>query len=242
VDPTTTPAADAIRRSLDGFPIFAALDAASLDALAAVGHLRRWDSGQVIFQRGDEGAYMLAITEGRVRLALASPEGRELVLRHVGPGDVIGELAVIDGRSRSADALAVEPLTALVFHRDRFLGIAAERPAMGLALAGYLCSLLRSTNFQMESIALYDLQRRLVRFLLFTLRHRYGEEIPEEPAISLGLNQSDLSAVLGASRPKVNHALQVLIAGGALGRDGDRLICNLDALQAIADIDDLDDR
>jgi CRP/FNR family cyclic AMP-dependent transcriptional regulator len=216
--------------------MFSTLDAGVRDALAGAGNRRRWAGGATLFQRGDEGSYMLAILSGRVRLSLTTPAGRELALRHVGPGDVIGELAVIDGHPRSADAVAMVDTEALVFRRDRFREVVASHPALGLALATYLCGLLRSTNFQMESIALYDLRQRLARFLLLTLRQRYGAEVPPRAAIILGLTQSDLSLVLGASRPKVNQALQDLVAEGALRREGERLVCDVTGLEEIADI------
>lgn len=231
----------AAKADLSGFPIFSALDLDTRAALAAAGSQRRWPGGATLFQRGDEGSYMLAITAGRVKLSLTTPAGRELTLRHVGPGDVIGELAAIDGYPRSADAVAVVDTQALVFRRDRFRDIVASHPALGLALANYLCGLLRSTNFQMESIALYDLRQRLARFMLLTLRQRYGEEIPPAAAIILGMNQTDLSLVLGASRPKVNQALQELVADGALRRDGEQMVCNLALLEEIADIAELDE-
>jgi CRP/FNR family cyclic AMP-dependent transcriptional regulator len=231
----------ASKADLSGFPIFSALDAGTCAALAAAGTERRWAGGSTLFQRGDEGSYMVALTAGRVKLSLTTAAGRELVLRHVGPGDVIGELAVIDGHARSADAVAVSDTEGLVFRRDRFREVAATHAAVGLALATYLCGLLRSTNFQMESIALYDLRQRLARFLLLTLRQRYGGDIPASAAIVLGLNQSDLSLVLGASRPKVNQALQELLAEGALRRDGERLICDLALLEEIADMAELDE-
>ncbi len=90
----------------------------------------------------------------------------------------------------------------------------------------------------MESIALYDLSMRLVRFVLISLRQVQGERLPDQAELKMDLSQSDLSAVLGASRPKVNQALQALIAEGALRRDGRRLICSVPRLCLLADLED----
>lgn len=223
--------------SLAGFALFAALDGASLAALSASGARRNWHAGATLFQRGDAGDFMLAILAGRVRLSLSTPAGRELVLRHVGPGEVVGEFALIDGEPRSTDAVATEPTSALILQRDRFLATASAHPGVSLAFMKYLCTHLRNTNYQMESIALYDLRLRLVRFVLFTLRELDADMPDRDPVLRLGLNQSDLSAVLGASRPKVNAALQALIAQGALRREGTALVCNRKLLQEIADQD-----
>ncbi len=231
-------AAESLVPILAGFKIFSTLDPASLTALAATGIRKSWGAGSTIFQRGDQGEYLLALTAGRVRLSLGSPAGRELVLRHVGPGEIIGELALIDGESRSADAVAVEPTTAIVLPRARFLSATEAYPALGMAVARYLAALLRNTNYQMESIALYDLRMRLIRFILFTISQVHADDRDPAPVLRLGLNQTDLSSILGASRPKVNMALQALIAEGVLTRVGDGLRCDLAQLQDLLDADD----
>jgi CRP-like cAMP-binding protein len=232
--PARSPAPD-LAALLGRFELFSELAPETLSALAATGQRRTWGAGGLIFQRGDEGDHMLAITEGRVRLSLGTAQGRELMLRQLGPWEVLGELAIIDGEPRSADATAVEPTTAIVLPRARFLEIAGLRPDLGLAVARHLSRLVRSTNQQMESIARYDLRFRLVRVLLFSLRQVYGERVPAEAVLHLQLSQSDLSAVLGASRPKLNQALQSLIAEGAVRREGTDVTCLVSRLQDLSD-------
>lgn len=233
-----------IRRPLKGdpitqlsqFPIFASLGTVSLQYLAEACHRKSWSTGELIFQRGDDGEFMLAILTGRIRLSMGSAAGKELVLRHLEAGDILGELALIDGQTRSADAAALEPTSAIVIRRDRFQQIAAKDPSLGMSLAKYVCSLLRSTNFQMESIALYDLQMRVVRFFLFLLGQTHGEAVPRHAELRLSFNQTDLSALLGASRPKINQVLQSLIAEGVITREGDMVRCDVELLQSIADV------
>jgi hypothetical protein len=117
----------------------------------------------------------------------------------------------------------------------------STHPDLGLALARHLCGLLRDTNYQMESIALYDLRIRLVRFFLFALRQRHGDRPPDVAALRMKLNQSDLSAVLGASRPKINQCLQTLLAEGAVARDGDQINCVVPVLRRMAEDTERDD-
>lgn len=216
------------------FAVFSGLDPASLSQLAAAVTRRTWPSGATIFLRGDAETHLLALLDGRVRLSLGTPQGKELVLRHLGPGEILGEMALLDGRPRSADATAVGQVTALVLHSDRFHKIAGENPAIPLAFARYLCGLLRDTNTQMESIALYEMPARIVRFVLYTLRQVHGEDLPEQATLKLGFSQSELASIVGATRPKVNRALQDIMATGALRRDGDALVCNTAALMDLA--------
>jgi CRP-like cAMP-binding protein len=229
--------AEEVRVALAGLAPFAALDPTSLDALARGARLRTWPAGALIFSRGDAGDTLLAVVEGRIRLSLSSARGREIVLATLGPGAMIGEMALLDGAPRSADASALRPTRCIVLPRAGFEAVASRCPDVGLALARHLCALLRSTNYQMESIALYDLQTRLVRFLLSQLARQPAAAPGRRVRLALGLSQGEVAAILGASRPKVSMAFQALVAAGALVADGAELICDVDALEGLAEGD-----
>ncbi len=215
--------------------VFASLDTASLTALSKLSVWREWPAGAAVFMRGDAGSHMILVVSGRLRLSLVSAAGREILLGTVGPTGVVGEVALIDGHPRSADATAMEPTLGLVIWRDAFLAAMDEDPRLGLEMSRYLCSLLRATNFQMESIALHDLRSRLVRFVLLGLKQAHGDALPARCELRVRLNQAELSAMLGASRPKLNRALHDLFDEGALRRDGDLLICETAQLLRIAE-------
>ena len=95
-------------------PLFAAFAAKELEPLAASLRRRRYARGEAIFLQGDPGTSLCLIETGRVKLGFTSPEGREVLLDLLGPGDVFGELALLDGEPRSADAVAVEPTQLLL--------------------------------------------------------------------------------------------------------------------------------
>lgn len=217
------------------FDLFAGLDPAALEALAGLAQRRQWQAGETLFQRGDPGDWMLALAEGRVKLTLTTPSGRELTLRLAEAGDSLGEFALVDGEPRSADATALEPSSGWVLDRLRFAALAEAHPALGLSVARYFSRRLRATTEQLEGIALYQLEARLARFLLFTLRQLNGPDLPPEAALRLEISQSELAAVLGASRPKVNRALQSLQELGAIRREGEVWQLDLPALRAAAD-------
>ena len=217
------------------FDLFAGLDPAALEALAGLAQRRHWQAGETLFQRGDPGDWMLALAEGRVKLTLTTASGRELTLRLAEAGDSLGEFALVDGEPRSADATALEPCSGWVLDRLRFAVLAEAHPALGLSVARYFSRRLRATTEQLEGNALYQLEARLARFLLFTLRQLNGPDLPPEAALRLEISQSELAAVLGASRPKVNRALQSLQELGAIRREGEVWQLDLPSLRAAAD-------
>ena len=221
--------------TLGRLAVFAGVAPETLAELARSATTRRWAAGQFLFHRGDVDDCLLVIGSGQVRLSMVTANGRELVLKVLEQGDVLGEFALIDGLPRSTDAVALLPVTAMVVTRDQFLRVAQTRPDLPLAFARYLCTLLRATNFQMESIALYDLQGRLVRFILKVIHQTHGASPAAQVRIDLGLTQTDLAAALGATRPRVNNALQELIASGAIARDGAGILCTVAKLNAMAD-------
>lgn len=230
--PGSAPARTAFWRS---FPMFESLGPESLARIAAAATVHRWPAGALLFQRGDRGEHLVALASGRVRLAITTPQGRELTLRHAGPGDLLGEMALFDAEPRSADAVAAVETVGHVLQRAAFQQIADLDPALMQGAARWLCRRLRETTDQLESIVLYNLEPRLARFLLFTLTQIHGEDLPPHPALRLEISQSDLAAVLGASRPKVNQALQVLRDARAIRRDGAIFLCDVAALRRLAE-------
>ena len=217
------------------FLMFEDLDSPTLEQIAAKAVRRDWTAGNTIFRRGEPGDYLIALAEGQVRLSLGTAQGRELVLRHAEPGDLLGEMALFDAEPRSADAVAARPTAGFVLHRTAFQQIAGQNPQLMVAVSAYLCRRLRETTDQLEGIALYNLEARLARFLLFTLRQIHGDDMPDAPSLRLNISQSDLAAVLGATRPKVNQVLQTLRDCGAVSRDGSVMTCDVAALRDLAE-------
>src|SRR5262245_58059468 len=101
--------ATSLHAALARLELFARASEADLDAVMALAVERRYADGETIFSRGDPGEGMLVVLQGRIRLSIVSTEGRELILREAEAGDVIGEIAVIDGGRRTADAVAAGP-------------------------------------------------------------------------------------------------------------------------------------
>jgi CRP-like cAMP-binding protein len=219
-----------------GFAMFTAAPEAALTDLSTLAQPLRFQAGAVLFQRGDPGDWMLVLVSGRVKLTLLTPQGRELTLRHAEGGDSLGEVALVDGAARSADATAVQAGHGWRLERTRFLALAEAHPALMLAAARYFCERLRDTTDRLEGIALYPLEARLARFFLLTLHQIHGAEaVPEGATLRLDISQGELAALLGASRPKVNRALQALQETEAITREGAVWRCDAAALATLAE-------
>lgn len=218
-------------------PLFAGCGADGIKALSAVAAAASWSDGEMIFQQGDPSDFMIVVASGRIRLALATASGKELTIRHAGPGAAVGEMGVLDHEPRSADATADQQTAGLIIRRAAFERLLGERPELARAIIRYLSGRLRETTFQLETIALYSLAARLARFLLASLRQKHGDNLPDMAKLSLDLAQGEIAAILGASRPKLNRALAELTEQGAIRREDKAIVCNAEILRDIAESD-----
>jgi CRP-like cAMP-binding protein len=214
--------------------LFGTLEQADQRAVAEEMREVTFATNQVIFARGDVGREIYLVVEGRVRLSVLTAEGRELSFAHAEPGAIFGEIAMLDEGTRSADATAVNKVTALSLSKPSFKRLVDTRPVVGEAAIGFLCSRVREADQQLEAIALYPIEGRLARFFLAAARQKSPDSDEGQVEIELPMSQSELALLIGASRPKVNTALSLLEASGAIKRDGARIICDLEELLMIA--------
>ena len=131
-----------------------------VDRGAVAGQMREvtYESGQLIFGRGDPGEEMHLVVEGRVRLSVLSAEGKVLSFAHAGRGDIFGEIATLDGRRRTADATALTDVTTALLARSSLKSLMEAKPQLAQAAIGRLCQRLRVTSEQIETIALHSTQ------------------------------------------------------------------------------------
>ena len=231
------PEHDTIVAFLAQAAIFSTIDEAGQQAIAK--ELRRvtFRAGQSIFSRGDPGDELYLVLSGRVRLSVLTAEGRELSFAHAGPGSVFGEIAMLDGRARTADATAVGNVEAMVLGQGAFRRLLAAQPTFAEGVIRFLCGRLREADMQLEGVALHRIEVRLARFLLGLCANSGAPDDQEEIVVDMGMSQGELALLLGASRPKVNGALMLLEDQGAIARDGNKVRCVPDDLRAIAEMD-----
>jgi CRP/FNR family cyclic AMP-dependent transcriptional regulator len=221
------------REALRCTPLFAGLPGPELDQIATHATERRFGAGEMIFRRGDPGSSMIILVQGRLRVGTTSAEGRELTIGLLGPGSVLGDMAVLDGKPRSADVVAMAPGLALILERGVVLPFLKDRPELLLRLLHMMCERLRRADAALEDLALASLAARLARLLLL-LAAEHGMAGPGGTVIRLQLSQSDLAAQVGATREGVNRQLRRWREEGIVGEQhGSMVLARPDVLRAL---------
>jgi CRP/FNR family transcriptional regulator, cyclic AMP receptor protein len=202
---------------LDASPFFSGLEPDALDAIAKLCHSRSLEAAETLFLKGDEGDALYAVRRGRIRIGTGTDAGRRLTLNILGPGDVFGEVALLDGRPRTADAVATEPSELFMVQRRDFLDLLERRPKLAVQIVELLCERIRWMSERMEESVLMPLRTRLAQRLL-ALTEDYGSE--------LDVSQEELAVFIGATRESVNRQLQAWRRKGLveLGRSRIRVL------------------
>jgi CRP/FNR family transcriptional regulator, cyclic AMP receptor protein len=225
---------DAAAEMLSRTALFGPLEADHRKAVVQEMREIVFDANQAIFARGDPGKDIYFVMSGRVRLSVLTPEGRELSFAHAEAGQIFGEIAVLDGGMRTADATAVTKVQSLALSKAALMRLMETRPKVGEGVIKFLCNRVREADQQLEGIALYPIEVRLARFFLAAARQKGDIKQGVKVVLDLPISQSELALLIGASRPKVNAALALLEDDGAIARSDGRFTCDMDELEAIA--------
>lgn len=231
----TTDALDTLRNC----PLFAALRPDELTSLAALGAERRLGRHEVLVNKDDPSTEMFVVLDGRLRVVSYSDGGQELDLNWIRPGQVVGELAMIDGCPRSATICADRPSVVLVFRRDHVFRLLEARPRMALEMMLVLARRVRRMTGQAEDAAFLKARTRIAKVVV-TLAEDFGRAT-RGGGTRLDVTDTDLANRLGVTRETVNKNLGWFKSRGILHRDGGWLIVDdLGRLSAFASSDDVD--
>ncbi len=160
--------------------------------------------GSIIFAKDDRGSSLFAIRKGVVKITVPSVDGHDAVFNLVTKGDIFGEIALLDGRARTADAVAITDSELFVIERRDFLPLVREEPEIVLRLIEILCARLRQTTQQAESLMFLHLPGRLAKALL---RLSHGDRVARERKVAV--TQRDLGSIIGMSRESTNRQLRL---------------------------------
>lgn len=205
-----------------------------IENLAKYTKLKTFRNREVICRRGELGTQMFLIAAGRVTLHTDSDEGKELGLGFLNQGDVFGEIALLDGGTRTATVKAIEITHLLVIEKRDFLPFLENNPKVAIQLLSTMAKRLRTTDEHFEDIFFRNLPRRLAKRFL-ALVDDYGHETASGIEISLKLSQGEIGKLTGASRESVNKQMRAWEVDGLIGCDkGVITIKQLDKLEDIS--------
>jgi len=223
------------RRLLGECALFRGLRSEERNSLVARAHVRRFAAGENIFLMDAPGDSMMAVLSGNVRISVPSPEGKEIVLAILHPGEVFGEIAVLDGKGRTADARALSECSLAVLDRREVLSFFERHPESWLRLVEVLCDRLRVTDQHIAEVALLELPARLAKAML---RMSTVEAGTAGAAPRITLSQRELGNMVGASRESVNKCLSEWQRRGIVKMEDNFIrITNRSALEKLADPD-----
>lgn len=212
-------------------PIFCDLDPEAFEQLGRYAKHATLKRGATIFSKGDPGNSLIAVVSGTIKISISSPDGRNAILNLIGPGEIFGEVAVLDGQARTADAIANTNCEIFVLDRREFLPFVRSQPALAMKFIELLCTRLRWTSDQVEQVILQDLPGRLASALIrLTERHKVSQG-----GRSIAVTQQEISEMVGMSRESINKQLRAWAARNWVRLEhGAIVVLDVESLQEIA--------
>jgi CRP/FNR family transcriptional regulator/CRP/FNR family cyclic AMP-dependent transcriptional regulator len=196
----------AIKELLAEVPLFEGLSDADLNVVAQrVRQISRKENS-AIFHRNDPGVALYVIVNGKIKIHNETPDGGDAIIAILNDGEFFGELAVLDGEERSADATTLEPTEMLMLTKDDFHDIIHRNPRISVRILATLAGRLRRTTNAFLAYSTLDVNGRLALQLL-RLAEQNGIVTGNGVRIDLRLTQTDLGSLVGASRESVNKVM-----------------------------------
>jgi CRP/FNR family transcriptional regulator, cyclic AMP receptor protein len=221
------------RALLANHPLFGQLAPDELERLVAYMRLVRQPPRTVLFRKGDPGTHMVVVVRGRVKVCTHSEDGKELVLNLINPGEVVGEIALLDGADRTADAVTLVDSDLLILERRDFIPFLKRHPDACMRLLAVLCERVRKTSELLEEALFLEGSSRLAKRLVH-LAEVFGKPVPGGIKIDIALSQQQLGNMVGMSRESMNKQLKQWRQDDLIRiEDGRYVLTNLDALRDI---------
>lgn len=223
----TTATHEQILSKLAAMPMFAELPTDALETLAGMVQYRRYTRGAVILSQRDPGQCMYLLVSGRVKVSLASPEGKELVLNYVEAPAHFGEMALVDGQPRSTDVISVTDVELLALEARDLSAAIQVQPRLALSLIATLSRRLRATIARLEDMAFHDATHRVMRVVLNVATA--GLETRGAPIVQ-GMTHYDIATLAGTSRETASRVISTLAKEGIVTSQGRKIAVNLERL------------
>jgi CRP-like cAMP-binding protein len=189
-------------------PYFADLELEAFDQLCRYAKHSTLKRGATLFSKGDQGISLYAVISGSVKISISSPDGRNAILNIIGPGEIFGEIALLDGGARSTDASANTNCELFTIDKREFIPFVRSQPTLAMKFIELLCTRLRRTSDQVEQVILQNLPGRLASALL-----RLTEKQKLEPqGRTVAITQQEISEMVGMTRESINKQLRAWAA------------------------------
>lgn len=223
------------RDILMALPVFAGLSERDWEKVTDLFGERQYQKDDYIFLEGEPPSALFLVKTGKVKVLRHSTDGKDVVLRVVGSGQMLGTVAIFDGGGYPGTAQAIEDCTVLVISRNDCLTLVARYPVFGLAVIADMSVRLRSSAEQIRSLAVERVEQRIARTLL-KLGASAGSDMPEGRVIEMPLTRQDVADMTGTT---VETAIRVMSkfrrSEVIRTRRGKVVLVDLEALQAIAE-------
>jgi CRP-like cAMP-binding protein len=192
-------------RLLDDCVLFSSLSPDERAAISARARIRTYKAGETVFAMGSPGDQLMALISGTIRISVPYSEGKELFLAILHPGEIFGELAVLDGNERSADAVAETACTLAILDRKDILSFFERNPSLWPKLVEVLVQRLRRTDQAFAEVALQQLPVRLAKTILRILNQETNSVAKR---LTIRFSQRELANMVGSTRESVNKCFR----------------------------------
>ncbi len=217
-------------------PVFSPLDPVTLRDIYRRMTVKRWYGGAIIVGQEEPGDAFYVVVKGQTREVLFGENGREMTLSTLGEGDFFGAMALLDGKARSANVVAVDDVVLLSMRRDTFFACLEAHPQVAMRLLAEMSLKLRAANELINNLALHDVSSRLMRTLV-NLAEQTGDLRDDGIFISRRPTQQELANMVGTCRETVSRALSSMSRKGLVVCRGRSLFLSralVDSLQKAA--------
>ncbi|MCE1189509.1 MAG: Crp/Fnr family transcriptional regulator [Ignavibacteria bacterium] len=203
-------------------PIFADLDDEALEKISRLGKSRTYERESVILMEHETGSALFVIVSGKVKVFRVSEDGREVILSILSESDFFGEMAILDGLTRSANVTAIEESEIFIIQRSDFLDLLYDHPEVSISLLQELTKRLRSADMKIKSLSLKDAEGKVATVIL-QLADDIGKIRQGVVEIEKLPFQHDLANMAGTSRETISRTLHSFAKRGLIELDGNKL-------------------
>ena len=203
-------------------PIFSELNNDTLEKISKLGIRKAFKKDSVVLFEHETGSALFVIVEGKVKVSRVSDDGKEVILTILGDSDFFGEMAILDGLSRSANVTAMEDSELFIIQRSEFLELLQNHPEVSVALLQELTQRLRSADMKIKSLSLKDAEGKVATVIL-QLADDVGMIKQGTVEIEKLPFQHDLANMAGTSRETISRTLHTFAKKGLVELDGSKL-------------------